>query len=82
MKEDILDTIIKSIELFDNSQKEEAIKLLNTYLSASKKEEFKPEEYDLAMEAYIFLTDGDLRKVGRDFGFTDTEEIRKEIEKL
>jgi hypothetical protein len=34
------------------------------------------------METYIFITNGDLRKDGRDFGFENTEEIRKELDKL
>lgn len=75
----ILDTVSQALDLYDNSKKEEAIKLLHNYFENTNKADIDQKEYDLAMETYIFLTDGDLRKEGRDFGFTNTEEIKKEI---
>jgi hypothetical protein len=82
MKTKILDVVSQSLELFENSKKEEAIRFLNTFLETVKKNTENQAEYDLAMETYIFLTSGDLRKEGRDFGFADTNEIKNEISKL
>ncbi len=82
MSTKILDTVVHALNLFDESKKEEAIKLLNAFLETVQKDPDNQEEYDLAMEAYIFLTDGDLREEGRDFGFSNTEDIRKKIENI
>jgi hypothetical protein len=79
MKINILDIVSQALDLYDNSKKEEAIRLLHDYFESTNRADIGQKEYDLAMETYIFLTDGDLRKEGRDFGFTNTEEIKKEI---
>ena len=79
MKIKILDTVSQALDLYDKSKKKEAIKLLNCFFQKTNKSDLNQKEYDLAMESYIFLTDGDLRKDGRDFGFTSTNEIKKEI---
>jgi hypothetical protein len=78
----ILNVVTQALELFDKSKKEEAVKLLNSFLEIIEKNETNQAEYDLAMETYIFLIDGDLRKDGRDFGFSNIEEIKQEIIKL
>ncbi len=82
MKTRILDVVSQSLDLFENSKKEGAITLLNTFLETVKKDTENQAEYDLAMETYIFLTDGDLRKEGRDFGFENINEIKNEVSKL
>lgn len=79
MKKIKKEIILNALDLFEKNEKQKAIDILYPYFAGECDE---GELYDLLMETYIFITYGDLRKEGRDFGFENTEEIRKELDKL
>lgn len=78
----LIQTIQHSLELFESGKNEESKKVLRDLFKNDGLDRVDQGLYDLAMETYIFLYDGDLRKEGRNFGFANTEEIRLQLKKL
>lgn len=78
----IYNSILEAIDVFDLGKVHDARKIMQILFEDGSLKAVDQELYDLAMEFYIYICDGDLRKEGRDFGFSNTSEIRQALEKL
>jgi hypothetical protein len=76
------ETILKALDLYDKGLEQESIDLLYPFIVDEDENNFNEELNDVLMEAYTFITLGDLRPEGREIGFKNTEEIRNEINKF
>mgnify|MGYP000860994367 CR=1 FL=1 len=72
-----------AIALAQTGKMAEAATLLRGVVSGTvEAEPAEGEAFDLLVETYLFLMGGDLRKEGRDFGYSSLEEITSALDQL
>lgn len=71
----------RALLLYDLGYAREAAKVLYVYFD-NPPENCPPDIWDTIVETYIFVTDGDLRRLGRDFGFESTSVIREHLKQV
>jgi len=81
-KQILYNTILDAIKAYESNRIDDSKIIMIKLIKDDGLNKVDQRLYDLAMEFYIFIFDGDLRKEGRDFGFADTKEIRSALKKL
>jgi hypothetical protein len=70
----------EALRLFQLGNKTKAIQLVFGPTHTNDYDQEGPLK-DLYMETYIFFTEGDLRKNGRDFGYTSVDKIIADLDR-